>query len=432
MANASLFTQESLSLSQAIELGLKNNYQIEIAKKETEIAQNNNNWKAAGRFPTVNFNLGVNNSFAGQNNPASFLQKFNSITTGLTANVDAIYVLFDGYRMKINKQRFEALEKQSEGNTKLAVENTIQSIILAYYQVLIQAEALETLTELLNLSKDRIAYETTRREFGQVGRFEILQTEDAYFNDSTSYLITLNTYDLAMRNLQLAMGEDDIEKEYILSDELSFEAASFVFDDLNDKMLNSNQNLRNLYHSLSIAGIERKATESIKYPTISLNGGANYGASLSGINVIEAPPTLMIDSPNTNTNYNFYLNVSATYNLYNGGATKRGQQNAEMQEQIVQLNIENLKRNLSAQLSNTLITYDNQKALLEVTRNRVANAKENLSIVKERFRSGQINSFDYRTIQLNYLNAVQSQLQAVFNLKNTETELTRLTGGLIR
>ena len=378
-----LWSQQALSMADAIERALENNYQIQIAKKETELAQNNNNWKAAGRYPSINLNFNLDNNFTGQNNPASFLQKFTSASSGITAGIEASYILFDGYRVKVNKKRFEALEKQSEGNIQLAIEETVRSVILAYYQVLIQKTSLNSLEELLRLSKDRIDYQETRMEFGQAGRFDLLQSEDAYFNDSTNYLINLNSYDLAMRNLNLAMGEDNLDLTYELTDQLSFDAQPYEFADLQEKMLNSNQNLKNLYVNLSLVNIEKQSAESNKYPTIRLAGGATYGASLSGINIIEAPPTFTVDSPVTNSNYGFALGLAATYSLYNGGATKRAVENAEIQESIGQLNIEALKRSLSAQLSNTLATYNNQRSLLQLIKDRVDNAKENVNIAEE-------------------------------------------------
>jgi outer membrane protein len=62
----------------------------------------------------------------------------------------------------------------------------------------------------------------------------------------------------------------------------------------------------------------------------------------------------------------------------------------------------------------------------------VENARRNIEIAEERFRGGLISFFDYRSIQLSYLNATQTRLNALFNLKTTETELLRLSGGLLR
>ena len=45
--------QETLSLSDAIQVGLANNFDIQVEELNVEIAKNNNNWGAAGRWPTI-------------------------------------------------------------------------------------------------------------------------------------------------------------------------------------------------------------------------------------------------------------------------------------------------------------------------------------------------------------------------------------------
>ena len=43
-----LFAQEKLTLSEAIAVGLENNYSLRISKKNVEISDENNSWGAAG------------------------------------------------------------------------------------------------------------------------------------------------------------------------------------------------------------------------------------------------------------------------------------------------------------------------------------------------------------------------------------------------
>ena len=57
-----VFAQEKLTLQQAIETGLKNNYSIIIAKNESEIAKNSATLGNAGALPQVNLSLAQNNS----------------------------------------------------------------------------------------------------------------------------------------------------------------------------------------------------------------------------------------------------------------------------------------------------------------------------------------------------------------------------------
>lgn len=429
LANSPVIGQERLSLADAIARGLENNFQIQISKRNMEIAERNNTWKATGRYPSINLNAGFNNSLSGQNNPNGFLQESRSIGSGLTGNIDVGWTLFDGYKVNINKERLEQLEMQSKSNSKLVVENTVQQIILSYYTALIQKEQIEVLKEILDLSYDRIAYQEVKKEYGQAGTFDILQTKDAYLNDSTNYLLQLHTYDIALNNLNLAMGEQDLSIRFDLTDPLDYQAQAYALEDLKEKMFASNRDLENRYINRELAHVERKLQESNKYPRVGVNGGLNLGGDLSNLNVIK--PTTFEGGTNISNNYNLYLNFSATYNLYDGGSRQRLIENAKVQEMTAQLSIDDLKRNLSGQVQNLLANYNNQVKILSMTETIIDNARQNLEIATSKFKAGQISSFDYRSIQLSLVNASQSRLQAIYNLMNTETEMVRLIGGLV-
>ena len=51
-----LYAQENLSLTQAIDIALKNNYSITISKNDVEIATNNNKIGNAGMLPSIDLN----------------------------------------------------------------------------------------------------------------------------------------------------------------------------------------------------------------------------------------------------------------------------------------------------------------------------------------------------------------------------------------
>ena len=141
-----IYGQEELSLEQAIEVGLRNSFQIQIAEKEIEIAHNNNDWGATGRYPEVNLNVFYNNNLATNNNPLAFVngEFYNG---GLVGNIDAGWVIFDGFKVDINKRRLDELERQTNSNSKLVIEDAIQQIINAYYSTLIQQKQFQYLVQ---------------------------------------------------------------------------------------------------------------------------------------------------------------------------------------------------------------------------------------------------------------------------------------------
>ncbi|NUQ23100.1 MAG: TolC family protein [Saprospiraceae bacterium] len=432
-AMTGLQAQESLSLSQAIEKGLKQNFQVQIAEREVAIAQNDNNWAVAGKYPSIDLTLNVNNNYQQTNNPASFLREFYSIGSGVQPGIEAVWILFDGYRIRFTKQQLETLERLSQGNAQVAVENAIESVILAYYNALVESEQLQVRQRVLNLSRDRLSYERVRQEYGQASSFDVLQTNDAYINDSMSYLIQRTTYENALRNLNTTMGEPDLSVRFTLTDQLAYEAPVYDLEALRSRMLANNRSLQNLQVSRELARIQTDLRETTRQPRIDLRTGAvyNYNRNHASTGIFASGEERDLGGI-TSSSFNGFINFSASYTLFDWGLRQRQIERSKMEELIAQLNINDLQRTLTNNLENTWAQYNNQKELLDVTTQLVNNAQRNLEIAEERFRGGLINSFDYRTIQLGYINATQSQLNAYFNLKTTETELIRLIGGLVR
>ena len=425
--------QSRLSLSQAIKTSLANNFQIQVAQKNLDIAENNNNWKTAGRYPSINLNAYNQNGFYREDNPAAFLgDSYTWSNIGLTGNIDLNYTLFDGHQAKINKKRLEELEKQESGKVELAIENSIRQTILAYYQALIEREKLRVVKEVLALSLDRAAYERKRQQYGSAAEFEILQSQDALLNDSTNLLIQENAYDIAIRNLNLAMAEFKLDKKYRLTDSLKYEAETYNFRTLQRKLIANNKELKQLEFERQLAHVSTELEEAKRKPTISLAGGVNQEFNFQDVNAID-PRTPREEIGRTKNLRTFgYLNLTAQYPLFDGGNAKRNVQNNRIRELIAKLNFEEKKQQLSVQLKNMLDTYNKQVSLLQLTEKLVDNARENMLISDDRFRASQINSFDYRSVQLAFINASQSKINALYNLKNTETELIRLIGGLVR
>ena len=55
--------QQKLTLADAIERGLENNYSLRISTKSVEVSEENNSWGTAGRFPTIDIGIRSVNRF---------------------------------------------------------------------------------------------------------------------------------------------------------------------------------------------------------------------------------------------------------------------------------------------------------------------------------------------------------------------------------
>jgi len=102
--------QNNLSLSEAIAIGLKNNYDLQIIRKSENVASINNTWGNTSIMPKVDFTLSGRENYNINDN-----EDYRTQTISPDLNLN--WVFFNGFAAKITKQKFEEFEKQSQGNT---------------------------------------------------------------------------------------------------------------------------------------------------------------------------------------------------------------------------------------------------------------------------------------------------------------------------
>jgi len=416
-----VFAQNNLSLADAIKKGLENNYQIRISEYNVELAKNNNAWGTVGRFPAITAGLNQANRFddmPGKTAPGT-REKFS--TNSIYPNINLSWILFNGFAVNISKQKLELLEQFSEGNATVVVENTIQGIVLAYYKVLLEQEKLKVMDEVKKLSGDRYNYILHKKEFGNTVTYDVLQAKNAFLSDSTNFLLQKLNLKNALLNLHLLLGEDSIQ-EYILTDEYNIIDQGLSLDDLLNKMKSNNKSLRNQYINLEILKKDISFQKSGLYPTLAFSAGYDYMSSRIKYEGMSAANT---------DNYDYYANFSLSFNLFNGGNTKRAIQNAMIEEKIGELTISEIELGLTNQLTTLFELYEIRHQLYQVAQANLESAALNMQISEEKFKSGAINSFNFRDVQLIYLNVASANLEAIYNLIDTYTELMRITGGVI-
>jgi len=421
--------QQSLSLGDAIEKGLENNFGIRIERVNQEIARNNNTWGEAGRYPTIEINVAQNNGITDIDNPASFLQG-QLRSNDLNPVVAARWTLFDGFRVKMNKDRLELLEAQSDGNAEIVIENAVQAIVVAYYTVLLEKEGLDVLEEILTLSSDRYQHVLIRKELGSAVTFDILQDKNSYLTDSSNYVLQQLVYENAQRSLNLLLAED-LGTRYQLTGSLNSLTHNYEYQDLYEKMTRNNSNLRNQYINQELMRNSVALSKADRSPILDLNLGYSYARNWQDLSEAnfgnETGPEDIIKSRTTN----YFANFTLAFTLFNGGRISRQIKNARIQETMASLQTDDLKQTLNNDLLSALDRYNVRKKLLQISQESLDNASLNLELAEERYSNGTINSFNYRDIQVSYLQAALRNLQSKFDLIQTDTELLRLTGGIL-
>lgn len=428
--------QEQLSLSDAIQIGLNRNYDLLIEERNVEVARNNNSWGEAGRWPTISLDINQNNTLT-DNVKVAFptATQGETLSNSLAPAINVNWVLFDGFRARINKRRFELLQSETEGNASIVIANTLQSIILGYYLAVLELERLNEFEKQLALSRDRFEYVQVKSDLGSAVSTEVLLEEGNYLTDSINFINQELTYRNAVRDLNVLLAEEDVTKTYVFTDKLVAPSEDYEFADLRSKLFSDNVDLKKQFISQSLQIQSTQLSRVDRSPTLSLAAGFTENRnSLDLSNAIFFTGDGFATGPNqrlNSTTDTYFANFTLSFTLFNGGKIKRAIRNAIVNERVEQLRVDQLKNSLDKDLLAAHDQYNIRKQLYGINARRVESAEVNLQQSEEKFRNGSINSFDYRDVQNNYLSAAIQELQAIYNLIDSKVSLMRLTGGLI-
>jgi outer membrane protein TolC len=410
----------NLSLEDAISITLEKNFDIQIGNKNVESAKINNTWASAGMFPSVNIGLSQTNRYDNSESQSGD-GRSDLNNSGVRPYIQLQWMLFNGLAVYTTKDKLALIEQLSEGNAAVVVENKVQAVILAYYSTLRNREKLNTIDKVKKLSRDRYQYVQTKKDFGSAVSYDVLQAKNAYLSDSTNYLLQSLELKKSQLSLNLLMGVDK-DAVFHLTSEFQAVTDDYKYYDLEDKMFSSNKTLLNQYINQEILKKNVALAKSLVWPNLSMTAGSDYSSNYVRYSGVD---------PNSSYSYDFYVNFSLNFNLYNGGKTRRAIQQASIQQEIGDIQESEIKQSLSNALLTVYEMYEIRKKLLAVADVSVETAQLNLDLSTEKFKNGSINSFNFRDVQIQFINAEFNRLEAVYKLIDTHTELLRATGGII-
>jgi outer membrane protein len=439
----SVFGQQALSLSDAIQIGLARNYGILIERENVKSATVNNTWGEAGRLPSIDLTLNSQNNVRNQYTDGQFFggQLFPGFTLNdqrsyiLTPGIAVNWVIFQGNRAIINKQRLEALQAESEQNAEVVVANTIQAIILNYYLAVLEGKRLEELGKQLRLSADKYAYLKARYDLGAAVTTELLLEENNFLTDSVNYLNQQLAVRNAIRSLNILMVMDNLNQPWNFTDALNVEEQVYLLEDLQRSAMVENVDLQRIYLTQKVLELGIRQSRGSRMPTLTLNGGYNFSHTISDLTSADYsgpnqnyqnPPRPLIFETGS-----YFVNFTLAFNLFDGNRINRAIKTALINEDIGNLRVEQMKQSINADLLEAYDEYQLRRQLYEINKRRREAAQTNLNNTEERFKNGTINSFDYRDVQNNYLMAALQELSSIYALVDSKVTFMRLTNGLV-
>jgi len=414
------FAQNALTVNQAIEAVLKNNYDIIIQKNKAEILKTNSDASVANFLPKA----GISISKSGSIN--SIEQKFSNGTettkdgvTGSNFNpqLNITWTLFDGMKMFAVKSRLKNLSIIGELNYKDSLQTLIAQTIIAYYDIVSANMQLKALNDAIKISEERVTLTEKQYLVGASSKVDWLQARVDLNEEKSLVVNQLNLIEQKKADLNRLMALAP-ETNFTTVDSISFSdhislSTLKELENQNFQLLMAEKNRQNSY-------LSKKEIFSNYLPQLNVMG--NYGLSRSknsaGFSLL-------------NQTNGFSGGVSLYMPIFAGTLTQKQVKVAN----INTLNAETMYQKIHLQTNLKYFKaqkdFEKAKLILKMEEENILLANENLKIAAERFRLAESTAIEMRQAETSYSNAMNRLVQAKFALKSAETELLRMMGKLV-
>ena len=413
--------QEVLTLESAVKIALENNYEIKIATNNLTIQKTNVAIGNAGMLPTVSANVVDNNSIQNSSQirqDGTKTELDNAKNNSLNYGVGLNWTVFDGLRMFARMDQLKELQKLGEAQLKLTVITRISDVNAAYYDLVQQQQQLAALDTTIVISNQRLTLAQNRFTIGKASKLEVLNAQVDLNTDQVALLRQKELY----ANSQILLNQllaRDVATDFQVIDVLKVDSL-LSLPELKALAEKQNPQLEAQIINKRVAELELKQIKAARYPNVRVNTAYNFSESQSSLGFVA-------QSQSRGLNYGF----SASLNLFDGFAQNRNEKITKIQIENSKLNIDQQNLAINSQLATSYQTYLTNLELIALEEKNELIAKQNLNITLDKFRIGTITTLEFRTAQLNYVNAKVRYSNAQFQGKLSEIALRELAGNLI-
>ena len=391
------FSQETLTLEQAIEYGLNNNHNIKIVKNDASIIKNINHIGATGILPNISITSGYNGAI---NNAELEFNSFLDFGGDMDSNIDASQAksanlsssitlrhrLFNGFNGMYTLHKFKKQNEIADENIRYQIETEILNIIQQYYDVCNRENIYNTFKKTYKISNERYQQALDKKSYGAISTLSLLNAETNLNQDKINMEEALIGLKEAKLNLSLLIDVPDsiinIEHEFIFNNSLDI-------DDLIKKTLDNNASIVIAHLNYGIATDELKIAKANFTPTIDLFSSYSYNNRKSETSFISQQK-----------DYGVIAGINIEIPVFSANMKRKNYQNAKINLDSKAASLAYMKKTIRTTLLKAYYNYTSSLKNLELLRKNLETLEKTAQMNRELYDMGQITNLEYRESQI--------------------------------
>ena len=401
---------EKISLQEAIDIALENNYQVKVAKNNVALSGKQVLNEKADYLPSVNANMSGSKSI-GRNFSQDLGQIVTQTTNSFGGRVSADLPIFSGFE-NLNSLKSSQFSEKSEKETLESVrEEIIFTTVNNYLQFILDQKVLEIDRENLATSRKTLEQVKAQVEVGSRPRVDLYDQESQVASDELAVVNSENQVQSSRLRLIQTL-QIDPRKEYNFAtpeiDTQSVRATSYDLDQLVSTALENRSDLKSEEFNIQSIKHQLNATKASLYPSLSLS--ASVGSRYS-----DGIPVNFQDQffdQNIQQSYGLSLSIPIFSNL----SIRTSVQSQQIQYKNAKLNLQNLELQVIQDVNTALNDYKSYVKQLESSEKALQAAERAYETQKQRYEVGAGTLIELSEANARYVEAQSSRAQALFRV----------------
>jgi outer membrane protein len=435
---SNVFAQEqrTISLQEAIEIALENNYQLKQAQNNLGLADHNIRSEYADFLPSVSTNFSGSRRTGQQFISDRFsegLDPFVDITSqSISGNLSASIPVFNGFE-NINSLRASEQSKISdEESLQRSKEQVIFNTASNYLQVLLDMELLDIRRENLENSQQQLEQVQAQVEVGSRPTVDLYNQEAQVANEELLLTQQENSLKfskiLLIRQLQIdPLAEYEFVVPEMEADVDAEMVQSYSLSELIDQALLNRSDLKSSIADIRTLEYQLRIAKNNLLPSVSANAGlsTSYSDQYSVLGEEVSFGDQFFDQRiNRSLGFSVSIPIFQNWNrMYNIEASKVQLKNAE-------LNLDNSRLQIIQEVTQAYNDYSSYIKQLEASEKSRRASERAFETQQERYNVGSSTLIELSQAQANYVEAQSNYTQAMYNLIFQEKLLDYYLGKL--
>lgn len=420
VGTSSLPAQSLLTVKDAIEIALLQNFDIQLSKNEKTITAENVSYGAAGFLPTVTASATQSNSILNleQTQSSGVVRSLkNAKNNSLNYGVNVGWTVFDGLSMFKRYDILKQSDNYQDVQYKQSVLTAISTVLATYYNIVEQTNVFTALQSVKDISLERYNIANSRFIIGKASKLEVLNAQVNLNEDESNLIRQANTIKVLKIQLNRLLARD-LDTDFVVEQQMVYDQ-QLNYTQMFETAKQQNPEIVKIEINRKMTELSLKEIKGKRYPTVRLNAGYNFSETESSLGFTTS-----------SNSKGLTYGVAVALNLFDGSSQNRNEKIAKLNIESMDLLIKNQDQQLSSVLLTAFNNYQTFQSLVKVEENNVDLAKRSLDITNDKFKIGTVSSVEFRDSQENYINAVSRYNAALLDTKLAEIELKQIMGKL--